>query len=324
MTLTPDRASVVVGGAFTRINGHANSGMARVSAATGSLRPWAINKTVRNGGRKSAITFLTADRTTVYGSAFSYGTGNFEGAFAAHPRTGAIKWLQDCRGDTYQVAVTAARVYSVGHAHECSNIGGFGETKPLAYRALAVTIGSSGAVQKNPRSRYRSFTGKPAPALVNWFPELKPGTFTGKGQAAWSVAATSRYVVLGGEFTAVNGVAQQGLTRFAISPLAPRRQGPRSGGLRAAPTLHADTDGVVLTWRANHDRDDQLLHYEVLRDGTVLQKARATSQFWLRPLLRFVDRTAEPGVRYGYAIRVRDGDGNVSTSATRFVTASVR
>jgi hypothetical protein len=75
-----------------------------------------------------------------HGSGFSFGGGNFAGAFAAKRDTGAIKWLQDRRGGIYSVAVTGTRLCGVGHAHNPNNIGGFGEVKPNAYRALSVGL----------------------------------------------------------------------------------------------------------------------------------------------------------------------------------------
>ena len=48
-------------------------------------------------------------------------------------------------------------------------------------------------------------------------------------QAAWSVSGNSQYVVLGGEFPSVNGVAQQGL-RAELGERQPRSRILRGGG----------------------------------------------------------------------------------------------
>ena len=86
---------------------------------------------------------------------------------------------------------------------------------------------------------YFNWTGTASPSIINWFPELKPGTYTGQGQAGWNVTGNSQYVVIGGEFPTVNGVGQQGLVRFAVKPIAPSKLGPRSDrlGLHAEPGL---------------------------------------------------------------------------------------
>jgi hypothetical protein len=36
-----------------------------------------------------------------------------------------VIWLQDCHGDSYDVTAMGGLVYSVSHAHDCSNIGGW-------------------------------------------------------------------------------------------------------------------------------------------------------------------------------------------------------
>lgn len=321
MTLTPDRSRLVVGGSFRKIGRTTVNGMASLDVRTAKLRSWKISSTIKDYGQSSSIMSLTADATTVYGSGYSYGQGNFEGAFAASPSTGKIVWLQDCRGDTYDVAVTGSRLYSVGHAHNCQNIGGFGEVKPIGYRALVVGTKATGTVGLNSTPAYNKFTDQPAPSLVNWFPELAPGDYTGQSQAAWSVVATDQYVALAGEFPAVNGTDQQGLVRFAVPSRAPGRQGPLSGGDSSAPTVVATPEGTAsISWPANHDRDDQVLTYEVLRSGERVATVTATSQFWNRPTLSATDAGLTPGSRYTYEVRATDPDGNSVVSASVHVT----
>ena len=142
---------------------------------------WKVNKVVKNGGKASAILSLATDGSTVYASAYTYGTGNFEGVYAASSTDGTIRWLQDCHGDVYSVAPIGDVVYSVGHAHYCANIGGFPDTSPRKawYRAMAVTqvrgrhgceeradLGEDVHQLRGPDRRRR---------LINWFPDLTPG-----------------------------------------------------------------------------------------------------------------------------------------------------
>lgn len=321
LTLTPNRTSLVVGGNFSRIGSSANCGMSRLSLGAGKVQSWPINTVIKNCGMGTAIMSLKTSGSAVYGSGYSTGKGNYEGAFAA-TGTGQLKWLQDCRGDTYDVAVAAGRVYSVGHAHNCANIGGFPEAKPRThYRALAVSTGATGSITTSPGG-YRAFTGKPSPSLVNWFPSLTPGTFTGKTQAAWSVAATGSYVVLGGEFTAVNGAGQQGLVRMAVPSIAPLKQGPQSvTDSSANPSANIDADGsVTVSWPTAWDRDDQTLTYTLLRDGAPVNTRTATSRFWQRTTLTYRDAALSPGTKYRWKVQVSDPDGNSVTSASVSVT----
>ena len=283
---------------------------------------------VKNGGKKSAILSLVVDSTNVYGTGYTYGTGNFEGVYAASVTDGTIRWLQDCHGDVYGAAPIGDLVYSVGHAHYCSNIGGFPDTNPRSayYRAIAVSKSAAGTVGKNGQtssSTYTNFQGKPAPALFNWFPDLSAGSFTGMTQAAWSVVGNGTYISLGGEFPKVNGVAQQGLARMAIPSKAPRKIGPQLSGATTTPTAQLQPDGAVaVSWPANWDRDDIRLTYRLSRNGTVIDTQTVTAPFWARPTLTFVD-SAAAATGYPtatYAVTVTDPDGNAVTTPSVTVT----
>ena len=327
LVTTPDQKRIVVGGEFAKLNATTAYGMGALDATTGATKTWKINTVVKDWGTKSAILSLRADGDTIYGSGYAYGGGNFEGVFAASPTDGTLLWLQDCHGDTYDVAPVGGVVYSVGHAHYCKNIGGFPDTSPRTawYRALAVTkkVGGTVATNGQPGGHYGNFAGKPAPSLVNWFPDLKAGTYTGLSQAAWTVTGTSSYLLLGGEFTKVNGVAQQGLVRLALPAQAPKQQGPVARGAETAPAAtQVSPNAVTLSWTANWDRDDNVLTYDVLRNAVVVNTRTVTSQFWNRPTLTTTDTGLAAGTGYSYQVRVRDGDGNTYLSPAVKVTTT--
>jgi hypothetical protein len=326
---TPDHTRIIVGGSFGTLNAVAAPGMGSLDAVTAAVEPWEINTVIQNSGDGTAILSLSADQDTIYGSGYAYGGGNYEGVFAADPMTGSIKWLQDCHGDTYSVAPIGDQIYSVGHAHYCSNIGGFPDTQPRTawHWALAATRQPTGFVKKNGQlgAHYGNFEGKPAPSLFNWFPDLTQGTFTGQSQSAWTVTGTADYLLLGGEFTAADGTPQQGLVRLAVPRLSPRLQGPRETGDDTAPVASVSADGkVVISWQTNWDRDDQLLTYQLLRNGVVIHTAPATSQFWSRPTMTFTDNTGMPNTSYTYQVRVLDPDQNtvLSPNSTPFLYPS--
>lgn len=323
ITLTPDRRQLVVGGSFAKIGSARACGMARLGLKRGELLSWPINTVVRNCGEGTAVLSLKSDSTRVYGSGFTYrGDGNYEGVFAA-TGTGRVSWLQDCRGDTYDVAVANGRVYSVGHPHNCGNIGAFPDTSPKTYHAaVAVTASATGTVGRSPGG-YTAFQGKPSPSMVNWFPRLDPGTIA--GQAAWSVVAAGPYVVLAGEFVAVNGVPQQGIVRMATAAYAPRQQGPLGVTSTASnPSGLVNTDNsVTVSWKTASDRDDQLLTYALMRDGVVIDRRTVNSRFWDRRALSFRDVGLTPGTRYRWKITVSDPDGNAATTATVGLTIPV-
>ena len=144
-----------------------------------------------------------------------------------------------------------------------------------------------------PGTRYGNFGGQPAPSLLVWFPKIEAGTYTGQGQAAWSVAATDRYVVLAGEFPRVDGKPQQGLVRFAVPSAAPNRLGPEDRGASIQPSVSPFLGSARVSWTTNWDRDNQQLTYKVIRDGEVIATRKATSTFWDRPTMTFDDNGAE-------------------------------
>ena len=324
LVATPDRSRVIAGGNFDTLAGSTALGMGSVDAVSGAIRPWKVNTIVKNKGESAAILTLNVDGDTVYGGGYSYGGGaaggNFEGVFAADPTTGNVKWLQDCHGDTYDVAPVGNTVYSVGHAHYCANIGGFPDTNPRVgyYRALAVTKEATGTVNKNGQAgaNYGDFGGQPAPSLYNWFPNINSGDATETSQGAWSIRGTSQYISVAGEFTAVNGDLQQGLVRLALPTVAgnPVDEGPVDTDAGLVTTAGVTGTSVTVGWKANWDRDDQVLSYDILRNNVLLKTVKVTSQFWRRPALSFVDKTGTPGTSYTYKVRVRDPDNNSATS----------
>ena len=324
LVATPDKTKIVVGGSFTTLNTTTTRGLGAVSARTGASKTWLINKVVKDYGPKSAILGLAADADTVYGVGYAYGGGNFEGTFAANPADGSIKWLEDCHGDSYDVAPIGNAVYVVGHPHFCANVGGFPDTSPRTrwQRAVAFTKTAKGTLATNSQlgAHYGDFGGQPAPSLYNWFPDLTPGTFTGATQAAWSLTGTTSYLSAGGEFTAVNGKSQQGLVRFAIPTLAPNAQGPQLETGTEPQLEQSGTSAATVTWAANSDRDDKTLTYAILRDGQVVHTATVASTFWKRPTSSWTDTGLTTGRAYRYQVRATDPDGNTVTSASTSIT----
>lgn len=205
---------IVIGGWFTAINGQSNVGMGSVDSVTGASYSWPANQVIRNGGNSGlAISALISDGNQVYGTGYNYVgylTGRLEGSFAAD-LNGNVRWVAGCHGDHYSAFPMAGALYQVGHAHDCSYIGGFGETFPRSWRrALSFTLDAT------TWNFSGDFTGQRAPSLLGWQPQMSAGTYTGQGQGGWHVTGDSRYVVVGGEFPSVNGPGQQGLVRFAI------------------------------------------------------------------------------------------------------------
>lgn len=324
----PDNSKVILGGYFQSINGSSNPGwgLGAVDGTTGAVLPWNVNDRVRNADANASISSLAFDEDGVYGTGQHYGSGTLEGTFYASWDNGDIRWVEDCHGDTYSVKPIGGVVYTTSHAHYCGNIGGFPQTEPWSfYRALAFTKTAEGTTTPDPHG-YTNWAGTPRPALLDWFPSINAGTFTGLNQGGWSVGGNSRYVLYGGEFTRVNNAQQQGLVRFASKTIAPNTDGPRLSGANYVPRAISLTAGNVrLAWPANHDRDNASLKYEVIRNGATaapIYTTTSTSNFYTLPLMSFTDTGLTPGASYTYRIRVTDPFGNVVNGNNVSVTVA--
>ena len=263
MVAAPDGSRIIVGGRFTTLNGSDAYGMGSVDATTGATLPWAANQRIRDAGTTGAITSLRTDGTQIYGTGYAFGAGSsFEGIFGAEPSTGAINFVNNCHGDTYDVFPLGPVVYSASHVHSCEWIGAFKNTNPWTQHYAPPS-------DLPDRDEHRAgplrlgLPGLPSSSVLTWFPTLVQGSFTGQGQAGWSVAGNSSYVVMGGEFPYVNGAAQQGLTRFAASSIAPNKVGPTKSSV-VAPTAISVVSGTArVSWAAAWDKDNTRLTYNL-------------------------------------------------------------
>ncbi len=325
LALSPEQGRVVVGGAFTTLNGSSKPGygLGMVNATTGASLPIQVNDVVRDAGTESAILSLSSDGTTFYGTGYIFGTGgNLEGTFAGNWSDARIKWIEDCHGDSYSAFASNTAVYVAGHPHYCQNLGGFPETNPRTWhRAVSFSKATTGTLTKDTQG-YPSFTGQPAPSMLNWFPDMDTGTASGQSQGPWAVTGTNQYVVMVGEFRNVNQNPQQGLSRFALKEIAPNKQGPRVTGSSFVPTLSSPGPGQVrVQWQANWDRDNSNLTYTILRDGnpTPVHTVSQQSTFWQRPTLSFTDSGLSGG-QHSYRVSVRDPLGNAVTGSSVSIT----
>jgi PKD repeat protein len=315
MAMTAASGKLVVGGRFTTLNGAANYGLGALDPATAAVLPFPANQTVRNAGPDAAIYSLVSKGSTVFGTGYTFGSGgNLEDTFSVDAASGNLNWVSGCRGDTYAAAPLGDVLYTIGHAHDCAAIGYFPEQSPRTWqRALAYRSGTAPDGRTNSGG---SFAGRPAPEALHWLPSLAAGDYTGQAQAAWSAVGNEQYLVLGGEFPSINGVAQQGLARFAVRAIAPNADGPQGTGSTLAPTMTATAPGTVRgTFTAAFDRDNNRLTYELLRGPqlsttVVVASSAANSSWFSRPLLALSDPAAPPGTSQSYRIRVTDPLGN--------------
>ena len=249
--------------------------------------------------------------------------GNLEGLFSAEPGNGAIRWIADCHGDHYGVYSDGTNVYSTGHEHSCETANGMPQGSPSPgnmRNATVMTAAPKGTLLRtwNVNSIYADWSGYPAPAFVNWYPDWITGGVDG-GQAGWTATGAGDYLLIGGEQAFVNGQRSQGITRFSRNPSTGANSGPRLSGANWVPVASSTTSGKVrVSIPANWDRDDLDLTYRLIRNGGGQPVATTTVQstYWSQPQVVLTD-TQPAGTTPNYRIVAVDGDGNVADSADR-------
>ncbi|PWJ56040.1 PKD repeat-containing protein [Quadrisphaera granulorum] len=325
MVVPSSKPELVIAGRFGLVNGDAWRGSAALDLGSGANLPWDVQNHVYNYGDAAAVYSLSTDGTSVFGTGYNYGSnGNFENSFSAAADGGTFQWLNPCLGDTYGSYPLGGVLYTAGHAHDCSAMGGLPDLTPRQYQwALAATTAASGKL--NPRNAYGWAEGTPANTQLHWTPSFTAGTYTGQSQSTWNVTGNGQYLLYGGEFPSVNGVGQQGIARFAVRSAAPNVQGPQGAGDLTPSATSTYPGQVRVTWRAAWDRDDKTLTYELLRgpagNTTVVATTTASSEWWDRPPVALDDPSPLAGAQL-YRVRVTDPSGNTVTGAASSVTAT--
>jgi hypothetical protein len=311
MALLPGSDRLVVSGAFSTLNGIASPGMGALDLVSGATMDFPINRVISNSGTSAAIYSLTTSANRIYGVGYTFGAGgNFEGTFATDP-AGRIGWINDSRGDQYDVHSARGLLFSVGHAYTSANVpGGYPNDNRRPWYTMAATAEPTGTVATTNNGR-TNFGGNPAPTVLHWWPEFTAGTFTGSTQGPWSAGGDDRYVVLGGEFTRVNLVNQQGLVRFAFRDVAASTEPPRLSGTSFLPEVTSPAAGTAqVSFRANWDRDDAELTYQIQREGAgTIATTTARSTFHTLPVTTHLDRGLAPGSTHRYRIVAVDALG---------------
>ncbi len=296
IALKPDHSVAVVGGDFDQMNGADSHALGVVTADTGTT---VKNYPVGFIAPTSVVKDLAVDDTGFYTANEGTGGGVFDGRIALDWSSLDQRWRDTCLGATQAVVVYKGILYSGSHAHDCSSMGEF------------------------PDGQRNHFLAEPVndPTLLPWFPNTNEGPAgteqIGPRDMVVAHTASMDYMYATGEFTTVNGAAQQGITRFGQGPDTVAPSAP-------TPSLNSLKQGQVLVaWRSSLDTDDADLTYRVYRDGgsTPIATKTGKSFFWIRPQLSFVDTGLTPGSVHSYRISASDGT-NTTTSAARNVTVS--
>ncbi|MGW6855006.1 DNRLRE domain-containing protein [Streptomyces xanthophaeus] len=291
--VTPDGSKVVLGGDFFTVNGTNTHALAVVDATSGALTRSYAGFIETN----SVVKDIATDATGFYTANEGTGGGVFDGRIALNLSDFGQRWRDTCLGATQAVLPYQSVLYSASHAHDCSSVGEF----PDGQRHHLLAQPTTG-------------TGK-----LGWAPDTNDGIGEGIGPRVMSIGSKAgvQYLWVGGEFTTVNGAAQQSLTRFA------------STGDTGAPTVPVASavsfkpGEVQVRWRTSLDLDDSALTYKIYRNGAAAPVGTVTadSLFFRRPQASWTDTTVAPGQSYTYRVTATDAAGNVSAlSGTASVT----
>jgi trimeric autotransporter adhesin len=325
---SPDGSQVVLGGNFTSVGGlpHVGFGLYRAEATTGTMLPLPVNEVYRNAGPNAGVLRLASDSTSFYGAGYNVlnkgGGGNSEGVFQADWATGSLVTLDDCHGDSYDVAPIGQVYYVASHEHYCGNSGGFPQTDPETYWHSTAWTKEPDGPNLPDRYGYPDHPATPHSQILPFLPRWTVGTYTGTGQATWAVTGNSQYVLYGGEFRGVDGVAQQGIARFAVRSLAPNKSGPQPPlGGSFTPTAQSNLPGEEqVTWPAAWDHDDLTLTYRLFRNGKQVFETSQTAYQWMGQDMTYPDTGLTVGSKVSYVVQALDPDGNTLSSRTVTVT----
>lgn len=321
LTAAEDR--VIVSGSFSDLNGTAVQSLSSLDAENGGLYPFAANQVIRNGSWSAAVGSVRVINDKVYATGWAYRSGNFEGMVKVDAYTGAIENFMACSGDTYDAMPFKGSIYTVSHHHRCDPIGGAPQSKRHQF-SDAITENITGTTQA-------LFTGQPAGSYVNWFPTWQPATSAVNGsgafEAGWTTEAAGEYLAIGGEFTAINGIPQQGLSRFGTRNVPNTTNStPAAPGTEMVPALQNLTStSTRVTVHSQWDRDNLTLKTKIFRLDVSTKEPVHTfttdATYWERPDLSWVDTGLTAGQTYTYRVQFEDPDGNKRTSADVSIVA---
>ena len=300
VAVSPDDSHVIVGGYFTEFNGVTQNAIGSTFATTGASDPNFTATIVPNsGGCSSSVKDVIisgaasgAPDGIAYIGAEGTGGGCFDGDFAVNVSTGSLVWQNDCLGATQSLALIHGWLFKGSHAHDCAYApGGFPQVNSgsgwVSHHLLdqSLTDGSVG--------------------------HFTPDTSSPSGGLGPRVMATDgNALFLGGDFTLINGGAQQG---FAIFPAAVDPQYPTRPSV--APTVTSTSAGVdSVSFPAVSSRDVGTLSYAIYRDSTKIATLTATSWPWALPVLHYQDTGLTPGSSHTYAYTASDGPHTTAKS----------
>lgn len=311
LLLSPDGSRLLVGGGFLTVDGQNIGGMASVDPATGALQDWAPNNVQSiNVACSGRVSDIVTDGVNAYVTAIGDPPGCYEGTYSANITTGQLNWNEPCLGASQALAVLNGILYKGSHQHDCGfapggDWGGFVgglDRDDFLHHHLTAQNTSDGS-------------------FVHWTPNTNGAGSTTVGPLA--MATDGSQIIVGGDFTTVDGSARQGITRFTATgnqatPAIPGRSIKADPFGNAVPIVAANLAITVQPTAANtltvliptvEDYDSGHLTYQIYRDNksTPIATLSAESWPWSRPVLRYDDTGLVAGSTHSYKVTASDG-----------------
>ena len=310
VAVAPDDSRVLVGGYFSQFNGAPQEAVVDVDSTTGATNNLTSIEPYESGCTATVKDIIIGSATAQNPAGVAYiasegtGGGCFDGDWAANVATGALVWQNDCLGATQSLVIINNWLYKGSHAHDCAyEPGGFPQVSTRDHHLLDQSLADGTLGHWNPDTNNgNSYTG-----TVNG----------GLGPRVMATDGTSMF--LGGDFTTVNSLPQQGFAIFRPGPDA----APGKPGKPVVTSTQAGVDTVTFTGAS--DLDVGTLTYSIYRSGTTapVGTMTATSWPWALPVLHFQDIGLTPGKTYTYTVTASDGTyTSAKTAASAAVTVS--
>ena len=307
LAVAKDGSKVFVGGRFDNLNGQPHHAIGSLDPSTGALIAFPAETAVPpvTTNCTSTVHDLRVDDTTVYAAAAGKGGGCFDGTFAAWVSDGTLKWRNDCLGATEAIERVGNWLYKGSHAHDCSRAGAF----PQLTGTFTANYNGNGQnlLVENLNDG----------SLGPWYPDTNVGPPTSVGPLV--MATDGQQLFVGGDFTKVNKIRQQGFVRFPASPdtTVPGRPSPFTVASVAPGT-------IKINFTAGLDRDDENITYRLFRDGasTPIQTWTVRSRFWQIPTVTYEDTGLTPGTSHYYQVEATDGVNRIRTANSAAVTVA--
>jgi hypothetical protein len=195
IAVNPSGTRVILGGFFNMLNSGApgdpnttNLGVGAVDGTTGASVAWAWHTSDLQTFRPFQLLAFAQDGETLFGA----GTGNGGSAMSWNIETGTLNYIEGFNGNVVGVGVADGELYMGGHFTGYDGpVPGSNFTTPIASRDKLAAVDEG--------------TGQ---LLATWAPSVN----TNLGIEALTTGTNT--LAIGGEFTRVAGVSQQGFARF--------------------------------------------------------------------------------------------------------------